>query len=212
MKSFQFVCVFALVAVAACVPVDNKSKNPDAEVVIVPLEGPQDVFDLDDGVVDTGYPGPYFFNPFGNPFSGFMSGMDDMMKRLHDQMSQVLHRLPADNGDWKEITEGKGNTTSTTKVINGHRVTVNETTYGDDGKDSGSFFKIRIVDVRPASEESSDSSEEKVDNRHEVEEVNTKEVEETTPRNNQENSSPELVEENNEIPRGKPEVDQKPKH
>lgn len=57
---------------------DTKSKNPDAEVVIVPLEGPQDVFDLDDGVVDTGYPGPYFFNPFGNPFSGFMTGMDGM--------------------------------------------------------------------------------------------------------------------------------------
>lgn len=87
--------------------------------------------------------------------------MTDMLKSLREQMTQVLHRLPSENTEWKEIADGKGNTTSTTKVINGHKVTINETTYANEGDTAGTFFKIRVVDVHPTSEEDTNSSEEK---------------------------------------------------
>lgn len=85
-----------------------------------------------------------------------------MLKGLREQMTQVLQRLPSENTEWKEIADGKGNTTSTTKVINGHKVTINETTYANEGDNAGTFFKIRVVDVHPTSEEDTNGSEEKV--------------------------------------------------
>lgn len=49
------------------------------------------------------------------------------------------------------IPEG-ANTTSTTKIINGHVVTVNETTYTSGDENGGTAFRIRIIDVKPQNE------------------------------------------------------------
>ncbi|KAL6435815.1 hypothetical protein ACFW04_005588 [Cataglyphis niger] len=46
------------------------------------------------------------------------------------------------------IPEG-ANTTSTTKIINGHVVTINETTYTSSDENGGTAFRIRIIDVKP---------------------------------------------------------------
>lgn len=47
------------------------------------------------------------------------------------------------------------------QVVNGHKITVNETTYYDEDENSGSVFKIKIIDVHPASEESDETPKEK---------------------------------------------------
>lgn len=52
--------------------VNKHSNHEDTDVVIVPLESR---LYLEDG--DVGFPGGFFsFNPFGNPFSGFLQSMD----------------------------------------------------------------------------------------------------------------------------------------
>ncbi|GAB1865455.1 Icarapin [Camponotus japonicus] len=47
-----------------------------------------------------------------------------------------------------KIPEG-ANTTSTVKVIDGHVVTINETTYTSGDENGGTAFRIRIIDVKP---------------------------------------------------------------
>jgi len=47
----------------------------------------------------------------------------------------------------------KGNTTSITKVIDGHTVVINETEYKKEDDFGGTFFKVRIIDVKPDSSE-----------------------------------------------------------
>ncbi|XP_037827587.1 icarapin-like, partial [Lucilia sericata] len=43
------------------------------------------------------------------------------------------------------IDPKKANSTSTVKVVDGHKVEVNETVYGDEN----SVFKVRVVNIRP---------------------------------------------------------------
>lgn len=43
------------------------------------------------------------------------------------------------------------------QIINGHKVVINETEYKTDGENGGTFFKVRVVDVRP--EESAETTE-----------------------------------------------------
>lgn len=47
-----------------------------------------------------------------------------------------------------KIPEG-ANTTSTVKIIDGHVVTINETTYSSGDENGGTAFRIRIIDVKP---------------------------------------------------------------
>ena len=44
------------------------------------------------------------------------------------------------------------NTTSTTKIVDGHIVTINETTYTDGDDVFGTQIRIRIIDVKPQNE------------------------------------------------------------
>lgn len=51
----------------------KQNNHEDVDVMIVPLE--TQLYDIDDA--EGGFPGGFFsFNPFGNPFSGFMQSMD----------------------------------------------------------------------------------------------------------------------------------------
>ncbi|XP_024876109.1 icarapin-like [Temnothorax curvispinosus] len=70
----------------------------------------------------------------------------DTLQRLRQNLLNYFWNMP-DITDVK-IPEG-ANTTSTTKIINGHVVTVNETTYMTGDALSGTAFRIRIIDVKP---------------------------------------------------------------
>ncbi|XP_046587213.1 icarapin-like isoform X1 [Neodiprion lecontei] len=84
----------------------------------------------------------------------------DMMKRLREQVAASLPDLGSSDGlyDIPKIPEG-ANTTSTTKVINGHVVTVNETTYSDGDENSGTVLRVRVVDIKPVNETENPDSE-----------------------------------------------------
>lgn len=59
-------------------------------------------------------------------------------------------------------------------MIDGHKVTINETEYKQDGEDGAAFFKVRIIDVHPDSEEAStekDTEAVPVSNKHDIESV-----------------------------------------
>ncbi|XP_066592459.1 icarapin-like [Prorops nasuta] len=92
---------------------------------------------------------PFSFNPFNsNPFDGLMTRMQDAMRKLREQMTGILSRIPEHDGvgPFGKIPEG-ANTTSTTKIVDGHVVTINETTYVDDNL--GTVIRVRVVDVKP---------------------------------------------------------------
>ncbi|KAF3426336.1 hypothetical protein E2986_06855 [Frieseomelitta varia] len=74
---------------------------------------------------------------------------DTQMKRLRDQMAGILSHIPEQGVvNWSKIPEG-ANTTSTTKVINGHVLTINETTYTDGNDEYSTLIRVRVIDVRP---------------------------------------------------------------
>ncbi|KAI4481622.1 hypothetical protein M0804_009143 [Polistes exclamans] len=74
-----------------------------------------------------------------------------IMNRLREQMASIASRFPLNPGfstPWSKIPLG-GNTTSTTKVINGHVLTINETIYKDNNDTDGIIFRVRVIDVKP---------------------------------------------------------------
>ncbi|EFA02354.1 uncharacterized protein vir-1 [Tribolium castaneum] len=126
------------------------------------------------GIVDTGVIGG---GPWLRPFDGLFESLAGMMARMRQQMEYLLNRLPVGNHTgvaapfpgFPDIDLGKGNTTSVTKVIDGHKVVINETEYKHEGDLGGAFFKVRIIDVLP------DSSE--LTTEKNAEEITTKDIE-----------------------------------
>lgn len=86
-----------------------------------------------------------------NFLDGWYSSIQAQMKRLRDQMAGILSRIPEQDVPWSKIPEG-ANTTSTTKIIDGHVVTINETTYMDGDDESGIMIRVRVIDVTPQNE------------------------------------------------------------
>lgn len=73
----------------------------------------------------------------------------DIFERMRQQMAWLLsHQIPNRSGIQLDV-DNKGNKTSETKIIDGHKYTINETTYSDGDDNGGSFFKVRVVDIRP---------------------------------------------------------------
>ncbi|XP_033225334.1 icarapin-like [Belonocnema kinseyi] len=137
----------------------SDKKNTDT-VLVLPGRGnvfSSSVFDLpaeeefeDDGL--EGFPGSSYFPFRSNVFDGFFSSMQNAMNRLREQMAGVLAgQIGQGIGPWGNIPEG-ANTTSTTKIIDGHVVTINETTYTDGDENSGAIFRVRVIDVKPQNE------------------------------------------------------------
>ncbi|KAJ8922624.1 hypothetical protein NQ315_007656 [Exocentrus adspersus] len=141
-----------------------------ADVEIVPLERHNPFGDQP--IVDTGVIGDY--GPFSNPFGGFLESLGGIMARMREQMEALLRNIPVVRGNSTEeipdfpigvdlpsfgdIDLGKGNTTSVTKIIDGHKVVINETEYKKEDDFGGAFFKVRIIDVRPESGEATTNS------------------------------------------------------
>ncbi|XP_036151057.1 icarapin-like [Monomorium pharaonis] len=85
-------------------------------------------------------------------FDGYFGGysvpnlFSDYFNRLRQRIADMFLD-PHSMTDFK-IPEG-ANTTSTTKIINGHVVTINETTYTKNDALGGTAFRVRIIDIKP---------------------------------------------------------------
>lgn len=165
----------------------------------------------DQPIVDTGYFSGWD-NPFSsNPFGGLFDSLESVMARMRQQIAALLNHFPLSKGgnstdelpsipgfngvdlpsfpSFGNIDLSKGNTSSVTKVIDGHTVVINETEYKNEDDFGGTFFKVRIIDVKP------DSSE-----------LTTEKEAEAVPENvTQNNKDREEIENSyeNEIPRSK---------
>lgn len=172
----------AVLGSAYAYPASAESKDSDlsddAEFIVVPLEHQKPSYfnryptgyDSFDGVLDTDdFPhpgqGPVFF-PSVNPFTWhFSSYLDDLMKRVRDRFAGSWNPfyggddyIPSAPGVWPiEIPDdssedGQTNSTSTVKVIDGHKVIINDTYYTKKNEFGTSIFKVRVIDVQPTDE------------------------------------------------------------
>uniref|UniRef100_A0A2M4A4S9 Putative salivary secreted mucin 3 n=2 Tax=Anopheles triannulatus TaxID=58253 RepID=A0A2M4A4S9_9DIPT len=139
-----------------------------------------------DGVIDTGdfapVPARPVYFPSYNPFSWHLSGyLDDILKRMRDRFAgswnpfysgipSTVDFVPSGPGIWpselpsddSSSEDGTNtNSTSTVKVIDGHKVVINDTYYTKKTEYGTSIFKVRVIDVKPASGEG-DGAEETV--------------------------------------------------
>ena len=159
---FAFAVLTAVFAYPASKDDEPKSVK-DVEIVPLEAQRPGDVAFPPGGVIDiNSNTGGFFGNPFGdNPFPYVFDNFNALINSMRQQFNQLLGRLPHKPGSFPElhipnvgdIDLGKGNTTSVTKIINGHKVTINETEYKQDGENGGSYFKVSVVDVHPNSGE-----------------------------------------------------------
>lgn len=176
----------ALLAAAYAYPAsESKQSDPadDAEFIVVPLEHQRpsyfnrypSSFDSFDGLVDTDdfpHPGqnPVFF-PSVNPFTWqFSSYLDDLVKRLRDRFSGSWNPFygggdfahsgpgvwPIEIPDDDSSEDGQTNSTSTVKIIDGHKVIINDTYYTKKTQFGTSIYKVRVIDVKPADEDESE--------------------------------------------------------
>lgn len=67
--------------------------------------------------------------------------------KWYEKMSDIIKSMTT----WSTAPKGT-NTTSTTNIIHGHVVTINETTYADGGDDFGVQIRVRVVDIKPENE------------------------------------------------------------
>ncbi|KAG5878418.1 hypothetical protein JTB14_002501 [Gonioctena quinquepunctata] len=118
----------------------------------------------DQPIIDTGVfqEGPFFSS---NPFGGLFGNLEGMMTRIKQQIDSAFNfqigsipNIP----QFPPVDLGKGNTTSVTKVIDGHKVTINETEYKKEDDFGGSFFKVRIVNIAPEEEVTTEKGSELV--------------------------------------------------
>ncbi|XP_052850739.1 uncharacterized protein LOC128261209 isoform X2 [Drosophila gunungcola] len=138
----------------------------DAEVIKVPSRPqPEPDFHNFRGVIDTGSGYPFLqSNPSGFNL-GVFDSFDDLLRRLRTRIWPVIGSDSGEDGasptdDSSDdsgsgfsfglrplipVNPKNGNSTSTVKVVDGHKVEINETVYGD----SNSVFKVRLVNVRP---------------------------------------------------------------
>nr|XP_040232654.2 uncharacterized protein LOC120955657 [Anopheles coluzzii]XP_040232655.2 uncharacterized protein LOC120955657 [Anopheles coluzzii]XP_040232656.2 uncharacterized protein LOC120955657 [Anopheles coluzzii]XP_040232657.2 uncharacterized protein LOC120955657 [Anopheles coluzzii] len=161
----------------------NSDASDDAEYIVVPLSHHRPTyynrypssFEGFDGVVDTGdfapVPARPVYFPSYNPFSWHLSGyLDDLLKRVRDRFSGSWNPfyggdyLPSGPGFFPvEIPDdssedGVTNTTSTVKVIDGHKVVINDTYYTKKTEFGTSIFKVRVIDVKPTDDGSAEAT------------------------------------------------------
>lgn len=144
--------------------------------VVLMLPARHSVFD--EAEVDEPLPGYWHSFRFSNPFDGLFTRMQETMNRIRAQMEATLAGQMGQGGltPWGKVPEG-ANTTSTTKVIGDHAVTINETTYTDGDENSGTVFRIRIIDVKPLNETAAEAAAGAAESSGEAEAEDAEEVE-----------------------------------
>ncbi|XP_032691089.1 icarapin-like [Odontomachus brunneus] len=100
------------------------------KIIISVTGGRRDSFEDSSDLEDSFFVMPNFFD----------------MDRIRQNLLNYFWNIP--NPLNIKVPEG-ANTTSTTKIIDGHVVTINETTYTSGDDTSGTAFRIRIIDVKP---------------------------------------------------------------
>ncbi|CAH0561472.1 unnamed protein product [Brassicogethes aeneus] len=167
MKGSVVLCLM-FVSVLHGLPAAPSKKD---EVELVPRKGSP--FG-DQPIVDTG---ALFPEDDEGLFGGFQY-FQSLMTRIRQQMDDLLKTLPfhgssneTDFGGlpiggglpivprFPSVDLGKGNTTSVTKVIDGHKVVINETEYKKEDDFGGAYLKVRIVDLQPDSSEAVSAEE-----------------------------------------------------
>lgn len=108
--------------------------------------------------------------PFVNRTRSYFSEMFDRFRQLISERDGLFGSdLPSNGTD-------KGNTTSVTKIVDGHRYVINETVYSGGDGNNKHFYKVRVVNVVPLNETTSkeldiDSSENDVNRLPSVQKV-----------------------------------------
>ncbi|XP_062121501.1 uncharacterized protein LOC133835533 [Drosophila sulfurigaster albostrigata] len=154
MKLLFAVLLIALAANGVFTLPARSSPQDDAEVI------PDTDFRDFKGVIDTGADATPFLQPSPSAVN-FLNSFDDIFRRLRTRLWPVtLDSEESGSGDdgfaagfplrfglsnLNPVDPKNGNTTSTVKVVDGHRLEINETVYGDEN----SHFKVRLVNVRP---------------------------------------------------------------
>ncbi|XP_034098248.1 uncharacterized protein LOC117563829 [Drosophila albomicans] len=154
MKLLFAVLLIALAANGVFTLPARSSPQDDAEVI------PDTDFRDFKGVIDTGADATPFLQPSPSAVN-FLNSFDDIFRRLRTRLWPVtLDSDESGSGDdgfaagfplrfglsnLNPVDPKNGNTTSTVKVVDGHRLEINETVYGDEN----SHFKVRLVNVRP---------------------------------------------------------------
>ncbi|XP_023170473.2 uncharacterized protein LOC111599142 [Drosophila hydei] len=147
----------------------RNSPQDDVEVIRLPQAQPESkdpTFRDFKGVIDTGAGNPFLqSDPSAFHFNfGIVNSFDDIFRRLRARLWPIAvdeddSAAGSGAGDSAEsltplgfglrpltpLNTKNGNTTSTVKVVDGHKVEINETVYGD----TNSLFKVRLVNVRP---------------------------------------------------------------
>ncbi|KAJ9597670.1 hypothetical protein L9F63_011472 [Diploptera punctata] len=131
MKTIQLV-LFVLLGVAVVNSFPREREVEPVEREVEPVE--REVEPVEE-VGTTGEAIPSYF--------GFLPDFD-LLSRIRGLVTRLRSQIGVSFGD---IDWNKGNTTSTTKVIDGHVVTVNETSYKDD--DSDLVLHVKVIDVKP---------------------------------------------------------------
>lgn len=139
---------------------DDSDENKNVDTVLVLGSDKQDsllrpVIDFSDMSFDESAENPIWSWPGWfktNPFDSLQSSVQAMMKRLREQMIGIVSGISEEGVvPWGKIPDG-ANTTSTTKIVDGHVVTINETTYTDGDDVFATQIRIRIIDVKPQNE------------------------------------------------------------
>jgi len=141
--------------------------TPEAEVEEYPEEGSEGPAPRP-GIF--GGQSPFFHNIFGNGGSGFgnrrpqfdfsslLGFMEDQLKKIQNEMKFLLD-AEQDPEVVSGLPDDYSNTTSTTKVVNGNEVTVNETIQKIGGNDSNSFFHFKVISIRPVQKPATEEPE-----------------------------------------------------
>jgi len=141
--------------------VADTDETPEDTIVIRPIFVPlgtlgrpvlRPVLRAGDSDEDASDESSIFVRPaFADPMADFMSQMAEVMTAMRRHMAAVLEQGGGSSRDDTFSDFGSlGKTTSTTRNIDGHLVTVNETTIG--GDDDSPAIHIRVIDVRPSEE------------------------------------------------------------
>ncbi|XP_050303582.1 uncharacterized protein LOC126741246 [Anthonomus grandis grandis] len=160
MGKFVLVFVGFLLAASTGLPTSKKDEVEPVEPITTYGDQP---------IVDTGIFGGWE-NPFSTSFGGLFDNLEGLMDRMRNQIATLLNRFPLNSKSNStdslfpfpgigslpgigDIDLSKGNTTSITKVIDGRTVVINETEYKNEDDFGGTFFKVRVIDVKPENEE-----------------------------------------------------------
>lgn len=155
MKTFTSAVLLlaAVFALTDCLP---PAPREHTDLMFVPLESSETEYseELE----------PHSYTPFGFSFPGFFNDFDAMIRRFAESLKHFAIGTPQNLG---EIT----NATSTQEVVDGHVVTINDTTYTKKGNNSDAVFVVRVIDVKPTEVISTVPVEEPVSSEESIEKI-----------------------------------------